>query len=142
MSRGRRPGRFGAACQQLADLVALLSSERRRQILLALAAGPKDGRSLADETGLSVSGLRWHVQRLRQHGLVTVERRARRNIYRQGRLVSTIVGREKAVLSVAAPRGTRVTLVVRRRGPADPRARWSAIERKSSVEGRLPNQST
>ncbi len=119
MPKGTGPGRFRPANQQLADLVALLSSERRRQILVALAAGPKDGRSLADETGLSVSGLRAHVQRLRQHGLVTVERRARKNIYRQGRLVSTIVGREKVVLSVATPRGSRVTLVVRRRGPAD-----------------------
>ena len=99
----------------LAPLLTLLASEVRREILITLARGPKDRRTLAKEMGLSVSAVSHHLRRLCERELVAVKRVGPRQVFRLGRQATVIVGRRKAILNVSTRQGSQITLITRLR---------------------------
>ncbi len=100
----------------LAPLLTLLASEVRREILITLARGPKDRRTLAEELGLSVSAVGHHLGRLRERELVAVKRVGPRQVFRLGRRATVIVGRRQAILNASTRQGSQITLITRLRG--------------------------
>jgi DNA-binding transcriptional ArsR family regulator len=63
---------------------AALSDPTRRAILERLGRGSATISELADPTGMSLTGLKKHVQILEQAGLVTTEKRGRARYCRLG----------------------------------------------------------
>ncbi len=106
--KAKRRGRSGG--QQLPELLTLLASQTRREILVELARKPQDRRTLAEALDVSVPAVTHHLRRLLAHDLVAAERLGRRNVYRMGRRATLILGRQKAILNVSTPEGSEATL--------------------------------
>jgi len=98
---------------RFAAVLAAIASEKRRAILVELAGGPKDTRTLAEGLGLTTSSVAHHLRRLCEHDFVRANRKGRFVTYRIGRQASAIVGSEKAILNVSASDGSGVTLTIR-----------------------------
>jgi DNA-binding transcriptional ArsR family regulator len=98
-------------------VLAVLASDVRRAILVQLAKGPKDRRTLAEALGVSVAAVSHHLGRLLDHDLVRVEKAGRRHLYRLGRHATVIVGWRQAILNVSTPDGSQATVTFLLRGP-------------------------
>jgi DNA-binding transcriptional ArsR family regulator len=98
---------------RFAAVLALVASEVRRSILVQLAGGPMDAKTLADALDLPVGSVRHHLSRLREYDLVRAERSGRRSIYQVGPRATVIAGRQKAILNVSTPDGAEATVTVR-----------------------------
>jgi DNA-binding transcriptional ArsR family regulator len=95
-----------------AAVLTLVASAVRRAILVRLARGPVDTKTLAEALNLSVGSARHHLGRLGEHGLVRSKRSGRRYIYRIGPRATVIAGREKAIVNVSTPGGFEATVTV------------------------------
>ena len=105
MSKGRRskraPGRL--VSPGFTATLLMLGGETRRRILVQLARAPTDRQTLAKELGLPTSTITRHLDWLREHELLRVERSGRRNVYRLGRHARAIADHQKAILQRLDP---------------------------------------
>lgn len=67
---------------QFARIGAVLSSEKRLELIDLLAQGPRNVEALAEETGMSVANTSQHLQALKATHLVEPERDGTRIVYR------------------------------------------------------------
>ncbi len=74
------PKKFAEKAAKAANLLRLLSNEKRLMIMCRLATGERSVQNLAVEIDLSQSALSQHLARLRQDGLVQT-RRESQSIY-------------------------------------------------------------
>lgn len=72
-------------------VLSILAGRVRREILFSLARGEKDVATLAGALRVRVPLVSSNLRPLREHGLVEVEQRARRRVYRLGRAASAVV---------------------------------------------------
>ena len=112
MARRSKYGQGSFVSPRFASVLAALASEKRREMLVELARGPKDSRTLAEALGLSRSSVTHHLKRLCEFDLVRADRRGPKPVYRLGRHASVIVGSEKAILNLSTPDGSGVTMTV------------------------------
>jgi len=96
-------------------MCGLLSSDLRRELLVALGRGPEDVSTLAASAGADVALVSRNLGTLFDEGLVTVKRDGKRRIYalssrvelqKQGskRIALRILGTNSHVLEITQPR--------------------------------------
>jgi DNA-binding transcriptional ArsR family regulator len=69
------------AAERLADTMFALATPSRLQILDALRAGPRTVSEIIAEVGMEQSAVSHQLRVLRDHAVVTVERRGRQRLY-------------------------------------------------------------
>ena len=70
--------------ERLADAMFALATPSRLQILASLRAGPLTVSQIIREVGMEQSAVSHQLRVLRDHGVVTVERRGRERLYTLG----------------------------------------------------------
>lgn len=69
------------AAERLADTMFALAAPSRLQILTALRAGPRRVSEIISEVGMEQSAVSHQLRVLRDHAVVSVERRGRERLY-------------------------------------------------------------
>lgn len=67
--------------QHVAELFSVLGDTSRVKIIAALLKGPMNVQALADEVGISPSGISHHMRSLRQMNLVRANKQGRQVFY-------------------------------------------------------------
>ena len=67
--------------QRVAELFSVLGDASRVKIIAALLKGPLNVQALADEVGISPSGISHHMRTLRQMNLVRAQKQGRQVFY-------------------------------------------------------------
>lgn len=67
--------------QRVAELFSVLGDSSRVKIIAALLKGPMNVQALADEVGISPSGISHHMRSLRQLNLVRANKQGRQVFY-------------------------------------------------------------
>lgn len=100
-----------AAALTTRDVAMLISSEIRREILLALAGQEKDVSTLARELDLDIRTISHFLVQLKQRRLVLVRRDSRRHLYRLSELAHTRRENGCAIVILAVPGKIRLELL-------------------------------
>ena len=94
------------------ELLAVLANDRRRQILVQIAAEPCDLRQLATITEIPIPSITRHLRRLQAADLVRVEGAGASARYRIGGRVTAIAGRETAYLRISGTDGAEAFITI------------------------------
>ena|SRR6516164_7806252 len=116
----RRKSAFPSAelAERVADTMFALSTPSRVQILGCLMDGPLSVSELVDALGMEQSAVSHQLRILREHGLVTVERTGRRNVYAlTDEHVLALLDEALRHTKRRAVRGPLLPLRIRRRSP-------------------------
>ena len=100
------------AAERLADTMFALATPSRLQILSALRAGPRTVSEIIAAVGMEQSAVSHQLRVLRDHSVVTVERRGRERLYmlRDEHVGALLDHARRHVLDVERPGRTRERL--------------------------------
>lgn len=97
------------AAERLADMMFALATPSRLQILAALRAGPRTVSEIIAVVGMEQSAVSHQLRVLRDHAVVTVERRGRERLYMLGdeHVGALLDHARRHVLELERPGGAR-----------------------------------
>ena len=92
------------------DLLDVVRSPVRLEILMRLAKSPKDVSSLSKEMNLEIQAVSHHLRPLLKTGLVEFEQVKQKHLYRLSERVTTFARGEKLHLQLATSDGNELEL--------------------------------
>ena len=97
-------------CATMPDLLGVVRSPVRLEILTRLAKSPKDVSSLSKEMNLEVQAVSHHLRPLLKTGLVEFKQVKQKHVYRLSERVTTFARGEKVQLQIATSDGNELEL--------------------------------
>ncbi len=97
-------------CATMPDLLDVVRSPVRLEILARLAESPKDVSSLSKEMNLEIQAVSHHLRPLLKTGLVEFEQVKQNHVYRLSERVTTFARGEKLHLQIATSDGNELEL--------------------------------
>jgi DNA-binding transcriptional ArsR family regulator len=102
--------RRGESTTKVRGLCALMANDVCRAVLVQLAQGPSDVTSMASGLGVSMSWLSHNLKRLLNDGVIEVQKRSQRRIYRLGPSVRAWRRNNRLTLELTTEDGGALTI--------------------------------